>query len=126
MAEITRTRLAALGLSRYQVSILTKQLKPKGKSGRSKTFLVSEIVEAIRRRIQTPRIRKNTKRSLNTVLNALLEQLGNVVPLPQSEIPKVRKAGAKLLMSIAKTDATKAAMSATALEINTKYVSVDK
>lgn len=121
MKTTTRKQLGALGLSKYQVSVLTKPLTPVGKEGRSSTFTLSQIIDAIRQRLNNTRIKQSTQAALTLTLDLLLARLGNIVSLPQSSHPALKKAGAQLLQSIARTDATLADLQADAMEIQAKY-----
>lgn len=123
MKTLTRKQLQAYGLTKYQVTTLTKSLAPSGKAGRSATFALTEIIDAIRQRLQAPRLKQNTRDSLASVLSQLLERLGNVVQIPfaQSDHPEIQKVGTQLVQAIARTNLALADLKAEALEIEAKY-----
>jgi hypothetical protein len=123
MKTITRKQLQAYGLTKYQVTTITKSLSPCGKEGRSATFALTEIIDAIRQRLNTARLKQSSRDALASVLSRLLERLGNVVQIPftQSDNPEIQKAGAQLLQAIARTDVALADLKAEALEIEAKY-----
>ena len=120
---VTRKQLQAYGLSRYQTSVVTSKLAAYGQIGRSLTFPLDKVIEAIRDRLKVSRLKVSTRNTLASTLNHLLEQLGNIVEIPfvQSENQETQQAGSKLLQAISLTDAAFADLKAEAIEIYAKY-----
>jgi hypothetical protein len=123
MKNLTRKQLQAYGLSKYQVATVTQNLVAAGKDGRSVTFTLTKIIEAIRQRLNAPRLKQRTRDAFTSALTQLLERLGNVVEIPFAAggNPEVQKAGAQLLHAIARTDAALADLKAEAVEIHARY-----
>jgi hypothetical protein len=123
MKTITRKQLQACGLSKYQVATITKTLIPSGKDRRSDKFELTNIIDAIRQRLNVARLKQTTRDALSTTLNLLLERLGNVIEIPftPSNNPELQKAGTQLLQAISRTDAALANLKADATEIREKY-----
>jgi hypothetical protein len=120
---ITRKQLQAYGMSSYQAVTVTQNLTPLGKEGRSNTFNLADVIDSIRTRLSIDRIKLSTRDTLSSTLNQLLERLGNIITIPfvQSENSEIQRAGAQLLQSIARTDATLADLNAEAIAIQSKY-----
>lgn len=120
---LTRRQLQVYGLSKYQTATITKDLAQTGKEGRSSTFKLTEVIEAIRKRLNSSRLRQNTREVCTFTLTQLLERLGNVVEIPllSNGNLEIRKAGAQLLHAIVRTDAALADLKADADEIQARY-----
>jgi hypothetical protein len=116
---LTRKQLHAYGLSKYQAVTITKCLIPIGKEGRSVTFELSDVIDSLRQRLSSPRLKQRTRDICYSVLKKLLERLGNIVEIPfsPSNNPEIQKAGTQLLRAIAQTNATLADLKAEADEI---------
>jgi hypothetical protein len=121
----TRVQLQGYGLTRYQSTKITQGLTPASKKGRTYIYLVSDVISSIRNYIDYPRVKPSTRQQLITVLDSLLERLGNVISLPinttLSSHPEIGELTKQLFKAMSATDKTLIELKATAATINGKY-----
>ena len=72
---ITRKQLKEFGASDYLARCLTRDLQPVGRRGRAYLYSRDQVLDAIRKRMNTPRIRQATK----IVLTQLEVEVSGVV-----------------------------------------------
>jgi hypothetical protein len=121
----TRVQLQGYGLTQYQSTKITQGLTPTSKQGRTYIYLVSDVISSIRNYVDYPRVKPSTQQQLTTVLDSLLERLGNVISLPinttLSSHPEIRELTKQLFKAMSATDKTLIELKATAATINGKY-----
>jgi hypothetical protein len=119
METITRNQLIGYGASRYHANALTQSLDPVGKDGNADAYSVRDVIGSIREYLERPQVKAGTRQTLESVLAALLEYLGNTTEAPfgQSQDSSV----AELVQAMARTDSSLEKMKATAAKIRAKY-----
>lgn len=121
----TRAQLQGYGLSRYQVTKITRELTPVTKKGRAYVYLVSEAISSIRATLSGSRLKPLTRQQLLVVLDNLLARLSNIINLPfnvtSSSHPEIGNITKQLLRSMSDTNKTLVSLKATAATINGKY-----
>jgi hypothetical protein len=120
MEQITRKQLIGYGVSRYHAKTLTQSLDPVGGA-----YPVRDVIGSIRDYLERPQIKPQTRQTLESVLTALLEYLGNKteVPFGQSQDSELADSTKQLARAMARTDSSLAKMKATAAKIKGKYQS---
>lgn len=119
----TRKQIQGYGATTYQARVLTQPLLPVDTKGNAYTYEVTDVITSIREYIQRPRIKLATRQRLESVLEVLLDRLGNVIAVPfdQSGDSEISKLARNLIQSMAKTDQALAELKATAATIKAKY-----
>lgn len=119
----TRIQLQGYGASRYHAGRLTKEIEPVGCQGRSFAYAIADVITSIRDYLQNPRIKQETRQTLELVLQSLLGRLSNVVEVPfvkghDAELSKLAKHLQKIM---SRTDAALANLKATAATVRGKH-----
>ena len=119
----TRLQLRGYGATRYQAEAITKNLTSVAKQNRSYAYAVSDVINSIRAYLHSSRIKPATRRILETVLEALLERLSNVIEVPfsHSTDPEINKLARQLTQIMSNTDRALAEIKATAAALKAKY-----
>ncbi|MEP0871493.1 hypothetical protein NDA01_16915 [Trichocoleus desertorum AS-A10] len=120
----TRKQLQGYGATTYQARVLTQSLSPVATQGKTYTYEITGVIASIREYLQRPRIKLVTCQKLESVLEALLNQLGNIIAIPfgKSSDLEISRLAKNLIQSMAKTDQALAELKATAATIKGKYV----
>ena len=119
----TRKQLQGYGATRYQTTIITRNLAPVARQGRAYVYALNNVIEAIRDYLQRSRIQLKTRQTLQAILQVLLKRLGNVIEVPFSRgtNPEIDKLAKQLTQAMSDTDAVLAELKATAAAIKAKY-----
>jgi hypothetical protein len=75
--SITRKQLQEFGASEYLAKQLTRDLQPAGRQGRAYAYEVEQVINAIRGRLNAPKVRKATKAilaQLEVEVSGLIEE----------------------------------------------------
>jgi hypothetical protein len=125
METITRNQLIGIGASRYHAKALTQSLDPVETDGNADVYSVREVITSIRDYLERPQVKAGTRQTLESVLAALLEYLGNKteVPFGQSQDSDLADSTKQLAQAMARTDSSLEKMKATAARIEGKYKS---
>ena len=119
----TRKQLQGYGATRYQTTIITRNLAPVARQGRAYVYALNNVIEAIRDYLQRSGIQLKNRQTLQAILQVLLERLGNVIEFPFSRgtNPKIDKLAKQLTQAMSNTDAVLAELKASAAAIKAKY-----
>ena len=119
----TRKQLQGYGATRYQTTIITKNLNPVARQGKAYVYALNNVIEAIRDYLQRSRIQLKTRQTLQAILQVLLKRLGNIIEFPFSRgtNPEIDKLAKQLTQAMSNTDAVLAELKATAAAIKAKY-----
>ncbi len=125
LTTTTRSQLQGYGLTRYQSIKVTHSIIPISRQGRTYIYRVNDVISTIRNTLENPRLKPITKRQLTTLLDSLLERLGNVIPLAynlaSANHPEIGELTKQLITAMAATDKNLVELKATAANINGKY-----
>lgn len=101
----TRRQLRGYGLSAYHSRTVTQQLTPCDRQGRAYYYNLRDVIGAIRDYAARDRVKPSTQDKLATVLQALLDRLGNVTPvLFGAEETELSQMTRSLLHTMAQSD----------------------
>jgi membrane-bound lytic murein transglycosylase B len=125
MEQITRKQLIGYGASRHHAKTLTQSLDPAGKDGNADAYSVRDVIASIREYLKRSQVKAGTRQTLESVLAALLEYLGNTTEAPfgQSQDSELADSTKQLAQAMARTDSSLKEMKATAAKIRAKYKS---
>lgn len=125
LISTTRIQLQGYGLTRYQATKVTQGLIPISRHTKAHIYSVNDVIGSTRIILNNHRIKPQTTKQLTTLLNSLLEQLGNVSHFPItpyiSSHSEVGDLARQLLKAMSVTDTNLVKLKGLAANINGKY-----
>ena len=125
LINTTRIQLQGYGLNRYQATKITQGLIPISRQAKAYIYSVSDVIGSTRIILNNHRIKPQTKKQLTTLLNSLLERLGNISHFPispsLSSHSEIRDLTKQLLKAMSVTDRNLVRLKDLAVNINGKY-----
>ncbi|MDJ0583432.1 hypothetical protein [Crocosphaera sp.] len=82
MNTTTRKQLRGYGLSTYLATAITQNLTPIHKEGRILIYNLNEVIAAIRKYLSKTQIKPQTRITLESLLETLLQRMNNVISIP--------------------------------------------
>ena len=79
---ITYRQLCQYGASSYHARLLTQGLTPIGVQRKNYLYCLNDVVAVIRSYLERPCLKEQTRETLHTVLERLLQKLDNVIAAP--------------------------------------------
>ena len=78
----TYRQLCQYGASHYHARLITQGLTPIGIQNRAYLYCLNDVIAALRSYLERPRLKAQTRTTLQAVLVDLLRQLDNVIAAP--------------------------------------------
>lgn len=82
MKTTTRRQLKGYGLTPHLATSITQAINPIEKQGRTLIYNLNDVIGQIRQYLTKTRIKPQTRKTLETLLETLLQRIGNLVPIP--------------------------------------------